>query len=386
MFSPTRPILSRLVPLTFLALLLPPPIAAAQSDFDGVVAGDEPAVLVVDEGQPLVEAAVADENPRGRWQAVSPREVDGHVCYSRQSSDAFDDPDARTNLEIKYYFELPDETLPRGNLTRWNDGEPAETIRLQLPPLRGASREGLEGEVVIELPVQPDEPAAEIEWLDYETQPKPKTAVVWLPPQAPGGPTSLYVVPVAAGQGPLKLGGSLARRSIGAEEVPEHYLPGGLLDTWDRPRSLGHRGNFFGRVIAMLKHVDGRYAVDFYGEVLHEESDCRVWLTPDEHPWGRPVAIRFIELPILRTGGDVSEVTVLGVQYETPDGGSKVIAFDYPLCSPPILEQLRKLAAGAQSGGSRGGSAPDLGRLIGEDVLDEFSRRLVDGKYHDPPR
>jgi hypothetical protein len=146
---------------------------------------------------------------------------------------------------------------------------------------------------------------------------------------------------------------------------------------------LGDRAAFVGRVIGVLKRIDNRYAVDFYGESLHVDSDCRVWLSPVGHAWGRPVAIRFVDLPVKKGPDAIGRVSALAIRYEDGQSSGRWIAIDYPLCRSPMLEQLRQIARRleSRSSGRNRRSPPQLSDIVGEDLADELERRLVDGVY-----
>ena len=285
------------------------------------------------------------------------------------------------NLQPKYYFVLGEESpavlseLAGNVLGRAQGDRPIERFALADNLDRAAA--SIDDRQAQWFPLSAER-AGELnvgwEWLDYESS-APGLLVLSLPG------TDDVTLRVVAGkqQGPEWLiERQLAARHFSVSELSPHGLRRGLLDTWDRPKSLGPKATFFGRVIAVLKQIEGRAAVDFYGEALHEDSDCRVWLPQLE---GQAVAIRFVELPIIKESDVAVPVTVLAVRYEDATDGSQVIALDYPLCSPPILEQLRRLAGNRTSAGAEPAAGPDLAKLIGEDVLDEFSRRLVAGTY-----
>jgi hypothetical protein len=151
------------------------------------------------------------------------------------------------------------------------------------------------------------------------------------------------------------------------------------FDTWDISPDWKSKSALLNRVIAVLKRVDDRYCVDFYGAALHADADCRVWLAPGDHEFGAPRGVFFIELPILKeaTGEpQVRRISVCAVQFE-----NQAIAFDFPLCKPALMEQMQRLAANRPSKPGEEANGPDLTRIVGPDLLDEFARRLVNGTY-----
>jgi hypothetical protein len=376
--------------------------------------GEDPTVveeaIVVEEGL-IVDEGIVSESAEGEdsdativegdaaaeWNArpIAPRMVGEAPIYVRQSSDAFFDPDARQALEPKYYFEI-EEPLPAATSLDRRQGEPAPTrIELgddpALAPL--ASRFPLEfsdknetsnaearnsgAEALIS--------GAEAQWLDYVAGDRAKLVAVLLPPAKTSDATTsdtseaatqaqLLVLRVKQAGDHWVVDKLIAERSIDARELAPAAAGRLRLDTWDRPMGLGTKAVFVGRVIGVLKVIDGRYAVDFYGEALHPDSDCRVWLSPPGHELGTPRGIRFSELPVRKGTDRVATAWVLAVDYERPDGEHATIALDYPICRPAIMAQMSKLNNPRKPG-------PDLQKLLGEDLLDEFTRRIVDGTY-----
>ncbi|MBX3414368.1 MAG: hypothetical protein KF708_16895 [Pirellulales bacterium] len=321
------------------------------------------------------DSAAASWNP----SVVRPREVDGQLCYSRQSSDAFADPDQRLSLEAKYCFEVPlDEVPVFGDLRNGTDDDfdskytTNDPARLTLPKPLGPVRISHPSAVA----------GAEMEWLDYTSGKAPKVIVqLAAPMDSETASIKLLRGDMDLETGDFKGEKEQASREFPRAEFPIDAQPYSNLDVWDIPKSLKSKSTFYGRVIAVLKQIDGRYAVDFYGEALHPDSDCRLWLSGADHAWGRPVGIRFDEIPILKEGGRIVPTAVLDVVFATATNERRAVAFDFPLCSSPALVQLRKLSQGLASK-DKTSPPPDLAKLVGEDVVDELSRRLVDGQYH----
>jgi len=345
--------------------------AAAQ-----VVVVEEDAAVTVEEAATLTSA----DDSSAEWSPaiVRPREVEGALGYSRQSSDAFTDPDQRLSLEAKYCFELELADLPKlGDLIHGRATADTWTFTQS-----DAAKLGPLGDL-LPFDVKPGEAVAgvELEWLDYESGKSPRSLVTLVAP-ADVATATLEVVRGEAKAADFVATEVEASRSFPSAELPPDCMPGGRIDVWDRPASLGSRANYFGRVIAVLKLIEGRYAVDFLGDALHEDSDCRLWLGETEHAWGRPVALRFVEIPIRKEGDRVVPTGVLAVVFENSGGERRAVGFDFPLCSAPTLVQLRKLSQGLAGRGGKNSPPPDLAKLVGEDVVDELSRRLVNGQYH----
>jgi hypothetical protein len=300
------------------------------------------------------------------------RTVDGRTVFVRQSAEAFEDPDARQGLEPKYFFKLAEDlSPPRENLSRPNDAH--KLAALSLPDGRRfdfapATDDDLE-----------ENPAAEAEWIDWRAKPSAKSlATLWIDDQQQA---HLQVLEADPDQ-PGVIRKVLAERSFPASELVLPHQKGGLLDTCDRPELRPREATFFGRVIALLKQVDGRYVVDLYGEKLHEDSDCRVQLTPAEHPWGRPIAVQFAEIPVRRGDGRIADVSVLAVTYRNDDGSLRHVGVEFPLCNTIALSQLRKMSALIPKNASaQAKPGPDVRKLLGPDVAEELERRLVDGHY-----
>lgn len=315
-------------------------------------------------------------------RAIPLRKVGERDAFVRHSSEAFEDADNRMSLELKYYFELP--------ATKIDSTEAIEGPLAKGPKLEPGEKLAAGPEVAAEpwaksLPMSLDtmdtKPGFDIEFLDYVAGAKAKTIATLLP-AADGqekSKTTLLVARVAEPTDGLQINKAVAAREIDSRELPQGCVPGGLLDAWDRPKTLGTRAMFVGRVIAVLKQIEGRYAVDFFGDTLNQESDCRVWLWREGDALGRPVGIRFAEIPIKKGPTEVSNVWALAVTVRGADDSLRTIAFDYPLCRPAVMAQMQRAASTA--GGGKPAASPDLEKVVGADLLDEFSRRLVNGTY-----
>ena len=372
--------------LALAALLLAGWPAGAATGEDPVVV--EQAIVVEEEGivseSPASDegdAAVVEGDTAAEWNArpIAQRKVGDTSVYVRQSSDAFFDPDARQALEPKYYFEVEEPLPPTASLDR-RQGESAPA-RFELsddPALAAlASRFPLDFTVKEgDSDAEARNSGAEAQWLDYVSGDRAKLVAVLLPPAkvSDSDQAQLLVLRVKQNGDHWVVDKVVAERSLAAKELAPVAAGRLRLDTWDRPLGLGSKAVFLGRVIAVLKLVDGRYAVDFYGEALHPDSDCRVWLSPPGHDLGTPRGIRFSELPVRKGADRVATAWVLAVDYERADGSHATIALDYPICRPAIMAQMTKINNPRKPG-------PDLQKLLGDDLLDEFTRRIVDGTY-----
>lgn len=358
-----------------------------------VVAEEDGPALIVD-GEAVV--TVEDGSLEG-WQSRTAvrQQRDGKTVFLRPTDSAFENPDRRMSLELKYFFPLSDPLdWTCGNFD--HAARPAEGKTKLISGL--ISRRQADHEL---FSLSTDSQGVEIQWVDFHKLTGAKHAALLITgrpentksaskPDAkdstaasdplPPGEASLRVLRLTPAPRGWKVVRQLAMLPIDPDQLPGRWLPGCLMDTWDRPRGLGNKGMFVGRVIALLMKVDGRYAVDFHGEALHDDSHCRVWLTRDSDAWGAPIAIRFINLAIVKPDDSVRDVRVLAVLYETKDSRRTQIALDYPMCRTPMLEQMQRLAASFGQGKSGGGLSAS--RLLGENLLDELSRRLVDGRYH----
>ena len=370
----------RLVPLKWLlsiglfaALTTSPLSVLFAADEEAVVAADEELIVGADDDEVVGDE---DESSLRVWPPLrlKPRELNGHKVYFRQTSDAFVDPDKPMELEITYCFLLGTKSVHVSeSLSRGKDPK-KDLARLQVAlPLKKELGE------VSRPSSNSSAGAVELEWVNYNgIKLRKKIAVL----RFAAGDEKARLAVYRAGSilGSWRVNARLATRTFPVADLPQRALPGGLLDTWDIPAGAGTRAGLYGRVIAVLKHIDGRYAVDFYGEALHKDSDCRVWLSRGGHPWGAPVAIRFIKVPIRKPTGNVASVAVLAVEFEDKDGQRTPIAIEYPLCRPVLIQQMQALADRLASS-SKNSPPPDLAKLLGEDLLDELSRRLVNGNY-----
>ena len=312
-----------------------------------------------------------DETPTWGAVEVRPRLANGRGVFHRQASDAFVDPDSPTSLDLRYYFRLEDDhPFPVYHYGR--DGAVGDQIKFSAAA--GANLDGAADWFPLVLG-----PPADAERLDYHS-PGFRREVAMLLDDDDKDPL-LAVVRVRRRGASRSVTALLAQRSLTGQERPAGLLPGGRLDTWDGPPGPKLRRAAFGRVIAVLKAVEHRFAVDFYGANLRESADCRVWLPDVDHPWGRPRAIQFMDLPIHRpqAADDAATdlVTTLAVLYRDDEEHQTKIAFDFPLCLSPMLARLRTL--GARRGSSS--SASSLEQIVGPTVVDELSRRLVAAEY-----
>lgn len=354
---------------------------------DGLVVDEEGVVSespASDEG----DAAVVEGDAVAEWNArpIAQRKVGDTSVYVRQSSDAFFDPDARQALEPKYYFEIDEALPPAASLDRRQSETAPTRFELSDDPALAA----LASRFPLDFSVKDEDSSAaagaprpearisgaEAQWLDYVSGDRAKLVAVLLPPvkDSDSDQAQLLVLRVKQAGDHFVVDKVVAERSLAAKELAPAAAGRLRLDTWDRPMGLGSKAVFLGRVIAVLKIVDGRYAVDFYGEALHPDSDCRVWLSPPGHDLGTPRGIRFSELPVRKGADRVATAWVLAVDYERADREHATIALDYPICRPAIMAQMSKLNNPRKPG-------PDLQKLLGDDLLDEFTRRIVDGTY-----
>lgn len=365
----------RFVPLGLLAAACAVWAAAetcARGD-DAVVVEQESAVVSEEEG------VVSDDEAGSAFTAneVVMRKVGERMAYIRQSTEAFADPDQPKSLELKYYFLLTDDApFPSGNLAH----DPAADRSITLSGGDVAVPDAVGKRLPLSVGKQSTGDMA-VEWQDYLATPQPRNLVALLRPVG-DEPARLLAVRVEGEGDQLTIKKLTAEREIPADELPAAKSVQRLVDTFDRPAGLSAKAAMFGRLVAVLKVVGGRYAVDLYSERLHPESDCRVWLTPAEHAWGQAVAVSFRELPIRRGADEVVDVTVCSVAFENRQGKRTQIAFDYPLCSPAVVEQFRKMQAQQNKKPTAAKpNEPDLAKMLGADVLAEFESRLVNAPY-----
>jgi hypothetical protein len=371
--------------LNTLALLLflgahvsPSPIALAQDDQAPVVAEDEPVAVEEPGVVPSEERAAPEQGWSAR--AIEPRPINGTLAYVRHSSDAFADPDQRTSLEAKYYFvldKLPDAGDPLQssvplNYQQISPSDKSAELAAFAELLQAAS--GKRGEAS----------GIDARWLDYNS-PKPKLLVVFRAKepsdQVGGQPRGWLAVIRAKTEGPrLLLDKVIGRRELPSAEFDNPTAVRPRLATWDFPKDLAAKALFLNRLVAVLQQVDGRYCVDFYGANLQRDGDCRLWLMPAGDPLGKPIGICFIDIPVRKESGRVAPVSVLAVTLAATDGATRRIAFDFPLCRPAIMEQFESQAAANKRSDNKQ-QGPDLVKIVGEDLLDEFARRLVNGVY-----
>jgi len=349
------------------------------------VTADEPAVVVEDDDVVVVsddeEVVIAEESIGRDWQAkaVKPHKVGGQLAYIRQSTDAFVDPDKPLELEPNYYFVLDDVPwTTSGNLRLDDAPASAGTIRL------GRRARKLSFAAAFPYPenVARIEGDLHLQWLDMQVgalATRRVLAGLYVPRNA--SMAELAVLRARRDGDGWRVEKIAARRSIPAEEVRIEVPTGNLIDTYNPPDKLGGARVFLSKVIAVLSRYQGRYAVEFYGDSLRKSGDCRVLLTAEDNPLGRPVGIRFIELPIARQPDRVVPTTVLAVAYENSDGERTAIAVDYPLASTPIMVQMRQLVTRESKRGEKDGTEDRLTKMLGEDFVDELARRLVNAKY-----
>lgn len=395
---------------TSLVFLLTTPVAHAAQPGSAA-----PAVVVAEEDNSEQPAPVAvpvaidaeeefiieEEGPGSAWKArpIEPRPAGEELAFVRHTSEVFDDPDDPLTLELKYYFVLGDQPLEpaagssaarrgtassEGAASSEDGASPNDAGPRRFELAAGGFADGLARHFPLDLDDTSRAGGVEVCWLDYHARSGPTRAVLLCPGDEEH--PALLVVARAERRGEVwHLTRQLAVRELPAAEVPakEGSATDGSasrLDCWDRSPALGAAGMFLGRVIAVLKEVDGRQVVDFYGESLHTDSDCRVLLGPIAASHAASVGlIRFIEVPILHSSGEVRSITVLALSHQDDAGQRRTIAFDYPLCMPPLMAQMRERAQ--QEGGSTGISEADLRRLVGEALLDEFELRLVRAVY-----
>lgn len=345
--------------------------------------GEEPAIVFEDDAVIVSEegdTVIVDEDADQVWKAlpVELHDVEGEQAYIRQSTDAFVDPDDPLNLEPNYYFVL--EEIPwsvEGNFSR-GDASPGESISL------GRRARGLSFADAFPLPdnLEKVDGDLHLEWLDMQVGPldsRRVLAALYIPDES--APAQLVLLRLRKQRGSWNVDRVSATKELPAGIVAAGKSPGSLLDTYNPPDELGGARVFFSKIIAVLVQVDGRYAIEFNGDSLRDTGVCRVMLTPVDHPLGKPVDFRFVEIPIARQDDRVSPATVLAVVYENADGERTAIAVDYPLASTPLMVQMRQLVSRDNNRGGEDDTEDRLTKLLGQDLVDELSRRLVNAQY-----
>jgi len=351
-------------------------VTATAGEPDIVVEDDDVVVVADDEGLVVTEEATGTA-----WKAlaVEPRKVGGETAYIRQSTDAFADPDKPLALEPNYYFVLDEVPwTAAGYLEREDLTASEETIRLG----RRARKLSFADAFPLPKNINQVDGDLHVQWLDMKVGPlatRRVLAALYVPQSATQA--ELAVLRARSDGNGWKVEKIAASRSIPAERVRIDVPTSSLLDTYNPPDDLGGARVFFSKIIAVLTRFEGRYAVEFHGDTLRDSGVCRVLLTADDHPLGRPVAIRFIELPIAREDDRVVPATVLAVAYGNTDGERAAIAIDYPLASTPLMAQMRQLLLRENKRGGEDDSEDRLTKMLGVDLADELSRRLVDALY-----
>lgn len=348
-----------------------------------------PCALVADEAPVEEEAVVVDDSGVAQEDsagdaadllaptAIEPREIDGRTVYLRQTSEAFVDPDARMSLVPKYFFVLDNADNGKPSPPSWlaTTFETENGANVELTSLVKRLHQFAFDSTPTAIGIEP-------RWLDGNSA-KPKLLAVLdaFDDSRSSAPEqrskSLYVVNTKSSNKAIVLRKIVARREM-VDVVPT--MPSinqrQSMATWDFPKALASKAMFLGRVIAVLKRVEGRYCVDFYGQNLNPEADCRVWL-PALGQDATPSGIEFVEIPIRKESGNIADVSVLAISYYGLDKPTR-IAIDFPVCRPAVMAQMAQL----QPKDSQQSEAKlDLKKLLGEDLLDEFARRLVDGEY-----
>lgn len=279
-------------------------------------------------GQDELGVVVEDPAEPAGPLAAPQRVVDGRDVFLRPFAEAFVDPDQRMNLEPKYYFLLND---------RASDARFAE-----------AAADNVAGGG----------------WrLEYRGLPKSGAAVLW----ARLSPDSTLTISRESADPQAGEAKVVASQKLDSLPRPLGDYP---LDVLDRPPRGEPGAGVLGRVIAVLKREDGRYAIDFYAESLARESIRRLWLA--DAAGGTPRGICFHEIAV-RWAEGVKTVAVISVLY-----ADRWVAYDFPLARPLVLDNLRKLSVGGSNAKAAAAPPVDAARLLGEDLVDEFSRRLVD--------
>jgi hypothetical protein len=350
-----------------LALLLIPVFVWAQETAEGVV--EEAEVVTADSGD--VATVEEEAGHQFRALAIEPREADGQPYFIRQSSDAFVDPDQRLSLEAKYYFVLG---APPPSSTKQDE----VAFYFEAPD----SEEVVEAVGELASTVTKHQPMKAMGgWLDANAKPQPSRLAIYLggANQGDGKASSggkLLVCRAAPGEGEVAaIESVLAHRELPADEQ--------VIDVtlWEIPEAWKSKATLLSRLVALLKRVDGRYCVDFYSQSLNAEADCRLWLTAEDHPLGQPIALAFAPLAIRKESQQIVPTDIVVVTYSRGENQRTRIGVDFPLCRPALMEQMQRLTAARRPQGNRAAKGPDLSKLLGADLLEEFSRRIVNGTY-----
>ncbi len=352
--------------LLIIVLWLPSPAEATAGE--SVVVEE---VLIVSGALLAADSHSANTNPASGSArfvdapTIARTDAKGQRYFRRRTTEAFVDPDQPQNLEAKYHFELAADESPPA----------ASAVSLATRLVAAPDAELAELADRLPLPLASPDTGVEWAWLDYATR-SPKILVLLLPP-GESAPAALVVCRVASGQGERQV-----ERLLAFRELPD--LGPGVshavrkLAVWDRPASLGPKGMLLGRVVALLTKPCERFAVDLFGERLHPDSDCRLWLTSATHRWGPPQGLYLASIPLVRESGRKTLLGVLAVDYATPDGARRV-GLELPMCITPALEQMRQAANQAGRTG-RGTSASEAAKLLGEELVEEIESRLVNAK------
>ncbi len=348
------------------------------------VSAGEPAIVVEDEAVVVSDGegdtVIVEESADQVWKAlpVKIREVGGETAFIRQSTDAYVDPDDPMNLEPNYFFVLED--IPwseEGNLSR-GEASAGESISL------GRRARNLSFAKAFPIPdnLEKLDGDLHLEWLDMQVgalDTRRVMVALYVPDDSAAA--KLAVLRLRKQRGSWSVERVGAAKELAPGSIPAGVAPGSVIDTYNPPDELGGARVFFSKIIAVLTEVDGRYAIEFNGDSLSDTGVTRVMLTPVDHPLGRPVDIRFIEIPIARQDDRVAPATVLAVLYEAADGERTAIAIDYPLASTPLMVQMRQLVTRDNNRGGEDDTEDRLTKLLGADLVDELSRRLVNAQY-----
>ncbi|MBX7075028.1 MAG: hypothetical protein K1X71_17940 [Pirellulales bacterium] len=350
-----------------LSLFLSPVFVWSQESADAEV--EEAEVVTADSGD--VATVEEEASHQFRALAIEPREADGQSYFIRQSSDAFVDPDQRQSLEAKYYFVLG---TPPPNSTKQEE----VAFYFETP----ASVEIVRSFGELPSAATKQQPAKAMGgWLDANAKPQPSRLAIYLAGaiQRDGKASSggkLLVCRAAPGEVEVAtIESVLAHRELPADEQ--------VIDVamWEIPEAWKSKATLLSRLVALLKRVDGRYCVDFYSQSLNAEADCRLWLTTEDHPLGRPISLAFGPLAIRKESQQIVETDIAELTYFGAEGQRTRIGVDFPMCRPALMEQMQRLTAARRPQANRAAKGPDLSKLLGADLLEEFSRRIVNGTY-----